>query len=333
MDHLKRQVTGKKDWKGQESGSMQAEIRAFLSSLESQPCYSISTRLSYANDLARFLAYLQGTQNRSPVISDIQPKSIASFLASEKLVGKKPNTLLRRKAAIRLFYIYLSNNGYLSSQNKDDGWLAEVPVNRNTSTADLQYLPLDQVHLLLKTIEGGQRSIARRDSAILALLLHTGLSVSKLISLDMADVNLSTGKIRMETDQGEARWYSLDASALYIDRYLKEGRPDLNPYPGETALFISQIGSRLTRQGVWQILKRWGTLSQASASITPRAIRHTAALQLARKGLPLAHIQALLGHSNLQSTLALLHRLEAVIPNQPEIISSTPEGEREQTHG
>jgi integrase/recombinase XerD len=333
MVHLKRQVTGKEDWKGQESGSMQAEIQAFLSSLESQPCYSMSTRLSYANDLARFLAYLQGTQNRPPEISDIQPKSIASFLSSEKLEGKKPNTLLRRKAAIRLFKIYLSNTGDLSSKYMDDGELAEVIVNRNTSTTNLQYLPLDQVHLLMKTIEGGQRPVARRDSAILALLLHTGLSVSKLISLDMADVNLSTGKICMENGQGEAHWYSLDASARYIDRYLKEGRPDLNPYPGETALFISQIGSRLTRQGVWQILKHWGTLSQASSPITPRAIRHTAALQLSRKGLPLAHIQALLGHSNLQSTLALLRRLEAVIPNRPVTIHSTPEGEREQTHG
>jgi integrase/recombinase XerD len=130
-------------------------------------------------------------------------------------------------------------------------------------------------------------------------------------------------------DQGDAQWFHMDSSARTIDLYLKEGRPDLNPYPGETALFISQIGSRLTRQGVWQILKRWGTLSQISTEITPRLIRHTAVLQLVRSGVSLAQIQLLLGHSNPQSTLALLHRLKAVVPNQSERYNSTSQVERE----
>ncbi len=293
----------------------------------------MSTRISYANDLTRFLEYLQETQNRSPEISDIQPQSIRSFLESEKREGKKPNTLLRRKAAIRLFKIYLSNNGYLTSQLAEDKMPDEIPANRNTLSPNLQYLTLSQIHVLMQTIEREHKPIARRDSAILALLLHTGLSVSKLISLDLADVNLITGKFRMVIDQRETHWFRLDSSASYIHRYIKEGRPDLNPYPGETALFISQIGSRLTRQGVWQILKHWGTLSQVSAAITPRAIRHTAALQLARSGVPLAQIQLLMGHSNPQSTLALLHRLEAAVTNQSESNHSAPNVERELNNG
>lgn len=163
----------------------------------------------------------------------------------------------------------------------------------------------------MQTVEKGQRPIDRRDSAMLALILHTGLSVSKLISLDLTDVNLTTGKLRLSGRQRKTIWFPLGPSIMYIDQYIKIGRPDLNPFPGETALFISQIGSRLTRQGVWQVLRHWGVLSNISIPLTPRAVRHTAALQLHRSGMPLAQIQTLLGHSNPQSTLALLHRLES----------------------
>ncbi len=293
---------------------MQAEIRAFLASLESQPSYSPSTRLAYAGDLARFYQYLQATLNRAPDLSDIYPQSIASFLNSEKLNGKKPRTLLRRKAAIRLFKLFLLDNGYISAQVESGESRVQISIQSKISLTQIVYLNQDQIKTLLETIENGQKSIARRDSAILALLLHTGISVSKLISLDLTDVNLYTGKLRFFNDLGDIFWHPLGLSVQYIERYIKEARPDLNPYPGETALFISQIGSRLSRQGIWQILKHWGAMSRTSTPISPRIIRNTAALKLSQSGVPLPQIQALLGHSNPLSTQAFLRRLEAADP-------------------
>ncbi len=299
---------------------MQAEIRAFLASLASQPSYSAGTRQAYAADLTLFYKFLQESLKRSPVLSDICPQSIASYLNSEKLIGKKPSTLHRRTAAIRLFKIFLINQGYIETKLEADKWLAAAPLNK-TSPSHLEYLMPHQTQALIKTIENGQKSIARRDSAILALLLHTGLTVSKLISLDLTDVNLHNGKLHVESARGESFWHPLGPAARYVNRYINEGRPDLNPYPGENALFISQIGSRLSRQGVWQILKHWGTLTQVSMPVTPRVIQHTAALYLARSGLPVYQIQVLVGHSNPQSTQALLRRLEAADPNQ--LVSSS----------
>ncbi len=311
---------------------MQAEIRAFLASLDAQPSYSTSTRLAYANDLARFYHYLQRTLQRSPQLSDIDPQSIASFLDSEKLNGKRSATLLRRKAALRLFMAFLSKNGYPLSPLAIDGWLAGISFPSRPQAA-LPYLATEQVQNLMQTIEHEQRPIARRDSAILALLLHTGITVSKLISLDLTDVNLYTGNLHLSNAHGEPYWHPLDSAARYLDRYIKEGRPDLNPFPGETALFISQIGSRLTRQSVWQILRHWGTVTQASIPITPRLIRNTAALQLRRSGLPISRIQALLGHSNPLSTQALLHRLEAAGPEGLVSSSSAQSTGREVANG
>ena len=292
---------------------MQAEIRAFLASLESQPSYSISTRLAYGSDLTRFYDYLKDSLNHFPAPSDVHTQSIASFLENEQRSGKKLNTLLRRKAALRLFKIFLSENGYIYPQSEVDKVILKIPVQSMRPPSKLQFSSLGQIRNLLQTIDSGKKPIARRDSAILALLLDTGLPVRKLISLDLGDVNLTSKKLLLSNGQNEYDWFPLGSSVRYLVRYIKEGRPDLNPYLGETALFISQIGSRLTRQGIWQILNHWGVLSRASTPFSPRAIRHAAALQLARSGMPLGQIQLLLGHTNPLSTQALLHRLEKAV--------------------
>jgi integrase/recombinase XerD len=298
---------------------MQAEIRAFLASLESEPSYSISTRLAYGSDLTRFFDYLKRSLKHFPAPSDVHTQSIASFLENEQRSGKKVNTLLRRKAALRLFIIFLSKNGYITPQSEDDNPIPKKPVQSKLSASTLQFSALVQIRNLLQTIDSSKKPIARRDSAIMALLLDTGLPVRKLISLDLGDVDLSSEKLLLSNGQNEYDWFPLGPSVRYLVRYIKEGRPDLNPYPGETALFISQIGSRLTRQGIWQTLKHWGVLSRASTPISPRAIRHAAILQLAHSGMPLAQIQLLLGHTNQLSTLALLHRLEKAGPLKSDI--------------
>ena len=289
---------------------MQAEIRAFLASLESQPSYSISTRLAYGSDLTRFFEYLKSSLNHVPAASDIHSQSIASFLENEERSGKKFNTLLRRKATLRSFNNYLSKNGYIPPRFKVDQLIPQTPARSTLPVSALHFSALGEIRNLLQTIDSANKPIARRDSAILALLIDTGLPVRKLISLDLGDVNLSDEKLLLSDDQNENDWFPLGSSVRYLVRYLQEGRPDLNPYLGETALFISQIGSRLTRQGIWQILNHWGVLSRASTPFSPRAIRHAAALQLAHSGVPLAKIQLLLGHTNPLSTLALLRRLE-----------------------
>ncbi|HUV26235.1 MAG TPA: tyrosine-type recombinase/integrase, partial [Anaerolineales bacterium] len=80
--------------------------------------------------------------------------------------------------------------------------------------------------------------------------------------------------------------------------------------PGEPALFISQMDGRLSRQGVWQILKYWGQQVNPPLSLSPRIVRHSAALRMKMAGLSNADIQMRLGHRNPLSTQALMRRLE-----------------------
>jgi integrase/recombinase XerD len=104
-----------------------------------------------------------------------------------------------------------------------------------------------------------------------------------------------------------------------MERYLLEGRPELNHRADEKALFISQMDGRMSRQGIWQVLRHWGGMVKPPILLSPRLVRHTAALRMAQTGRTIAEIQSLLGHRNPLSTRALLRRLETACGERPEL--------------
>ena len=148
------------------------------------------------------------------------------------------------------------------------------------------------------------------------LLLETGLSVRDLTELDMTDLDLRAGRFHVNLVGKGDLWLALGEAKRAIEEYIQEGRPDLLHHPGEPALFISQMDGRLSRQGVWQILNHWGQLANPPISLSPRVVRHTAALRMRKAGLSNTEIQIRLGHRNPLSTRALIRRLEAACPDQ-----------------
>jgi integrase/recombinase XerD len=162
-----------------------------------------------------------------------------------------------------------------------------------------------------------RRSPASRDHAIFALLLETGLSVSALISLNLSDVDMRRGKIHLRLSDDEDCWLSLGDASKPLETYLREGRPEFHRVSGEPALFISQVGTRITRQGIWQILGYWGKQAGLPYILSPRLIRHTAVWRMTSSGRTIEQIQALIGHRNPLSTRALLYRLKRASLDQP----------------
>lgn len=292
---------------------MESYINAFLESLDAEPGYSESTKMAYGSDLRVFLNYLNESLDRPPKLDDLHTQRVALFLESERDNGRRYSTLVRRLATLRRFITYLQEEDVLHKSTLDSNHeligeaIANVAPTRSPST-----LSATQVNRLWATIETSQRLRARRDQAILTLLLETGLSVGTLVSLNLSDLDLRNDLLRLTTDNGSEAWLPLDTAIEPLRRYLDEGRRDLNPQPEESALFISQMGGRISRQGIWQILRYWGKLVEPPIDLSPRVVRHTAALRMARRGRPLDEIQTLLGHSNPLSTQALLRRLEEV---------------------
>lgn len=290
---------------------MEVHVDAFLARLESKPAYSKSTRLAYASDLHGYINFLQNTLNRPPTVVDISTWQVANYLEAEINAGRRYSTLIRRMATLRQFVRHLIQHGVLSEDvlAKDphliNRVIAQVPQNNSP-----KLLSESQISRLERTFEASKRHRARRDQAILTLLLETGLSVGDLVNLDLSDLDLRAGRLHIIRTQCNDKWLPLGKATEIVDRYLREGRPELNPQPNEPALFVSQLGGRMSRQGIWQILNHWGKLMDPPIKLSPRKVRHTAALRMAHAGRSLEEIQTLLGHSNPLSTQALLRRID-----------------------
>lgn len=293
---------------------MEQHITAFLASLDSSPAYSSSTRMAYASDMRIFLNYLQKKLGRPPQLSDLQAEHVADFLSYEHQAGRRKSTLMRRRATIRRFVDFLRQQGELPENAIDlDAQLIDQAIYEISATPACSCLSDAQVKHLWSIIEKSNRPRGKRDQAILSLLLETGLSVGTLVALNLSNLDLANGKIQLSQNDGEEVWMPLGNSVQILERYIDEGRPELHHKPDEPALFISQLGRRISRQGVWQILRHWGRLLDPTITLSPRVIRHTAALQMTLNGRPINEIQTLLGHSNPLSTQALMRRLEASV--------------------
>lgn len=291
---------------------METEVNAFLSNLESDPAYSESTQLAYANDLRVFLLYLDTLENHIPELDDLNTTRVVNFLERERKLGRRRNTLIRRLATLTYFQDYLVNEGSLAGNQfaGTDGMIQRV-ISQMPENKSPKCLSEQQVQAVLAILESSDRPRALRDRAIFMLLLETGLSVASLTDLDMTDIDLASGRLHVHLAWAGDVWLGMSEAVSSVEQYIIEGRPNLLHKPGEPALFISQMDGRLSRQGVWQILKYWGLQAEPAIPLSPRLVRHTGALRMKNSGLSSRDIQQRLGHRNLLSTQALIRRLEA----------------------
>jgi integrase/recombinase XerD len=145
---------------------------------------------------------------------------------------------------------------------------------------------------------------ALRDRALLEVLYATGLRVTELVSLDVDDVNLASATVRVvrPKDRRE-RLVPVHQRAIEpLQDYLERGRVQLLRDPDETALFLNHRGRRLTRQGLWLIVKHYVREVGIIEDVTPHTLRHTFAAHLLGKKAELEYVQELLGHANISTT-------------------------------
>ena len=291
--------------------SLQLEklVDGFIQQLEQSTRYAANTRQAYTSDLRCFLEALENQLGRSATLADFQAEVLEAYFAGEARQGQSRNTLIRRKATLKKFHRYLGQSGYkLADFPLQELEAIEIPDRESgENPASIRPLTTEEINLLLKQMEDARLPRTRRDQALFLLVVELGLPVNRLVSLDLTDVDLQAGTLRPRADTTTR--VQLGTAAEYLARYLTEGRPDLNPNPEDPALFISQFGGRLSRQGVWQILEHWGQASGFVGLVSPRGLRYTAAARLLQAGRSLDEIHLLLGHSNPLSTQAFLRRL------------------------
>ena len=274
---------------------MREKVDAFLTHLVEQKGYSENTLAAYHNDLSQFLSFL------SRHVSDwdeVGQKLIIDYILYMKEKEYASSTVARKVAAIKSFFHHLVAVGAVATD----------PTTTLDSPKVKKRLPrtisVTEAERLLAEPARSSTPKALRDHALLELLYATGMRVTEAVSLDIGDVNLPSATVRVKhRKDGKERVLPLHARAQQtLERYIQKGRLPLARDPEEQALFLNHRGQRLTRQGLWLIIKAYAEKAEIDTEVTPHTLRHSFATHKLKEGAALHEIQKLLGHANITTT-------------------------------
>lgn len=281
---------------------MQEQIRQFLDFLAVEQGYSENTIAAYRNDLSQFARFL--TEMDAPIVpwAELKKDKIVNYILHLKEREYTSSTVARKVAAIKSFFHFLLAEGII----KDDptATLDSPKVNKRLPKA----LSHDLVNRLLAEAGKSSTPKGRRDKALLELLYATGMRVSELVLLNIDDVNLASANVRCFGKGSKERIIPIYDRAVHaLEEYLQKDRPRLLKNPNEKALFLNHRGKRLTRQGLWLIIKRYADEIGMGSEITPHTLRHSFATHMLSGGAGLREVQKLLGHANISTTQVYTH--------------------------
>lgn len=258
-----------------------------------------NTLVSYRLDLQTLADWLK-YHHRS--LLDADALDLQCFLAERLEAGYQASSSARLLSAIRRLFQYLCHE----KQRKDDpSALLSSPKLPHRLPKDLSET---QVERLLRA-PGNENPIELRDKAMLELLYATGLRVSELVGLNISDISLRQGVVRVIGKGNKERLIPLGEEAVHwIEQFIAYGRPWLINGQSSDVLFPSKRAQHMTRQTFWHRIKHYAPLAAIDGEkLSPHVLRHAFATHLLNHGADLRVVQMLLGHSDLSTTQIYTH--------------------------
>jgi integrase/recombinase XerC len=280
---------------------METYLAAFQRYLDIERQASPHTLRNYLSDLRQFAHFASARLGPATLLTPtrIDASLIRDFLSTLYQQGVGHTTLARKLASLRSFCHFLQQQGHVREN-----------VARHIQSPKIRrplpnVLPIDQVFALLDTEVTPATTLSLRDQALLELLYATGIRVSELVALDLHDVDLHSGTLRVQgKGRRERQVFFGKTAAQALQAYL-EVRPSTPPDP--TALFVNHRGARLSTRGVQLLLKKHCQRTGLPTRTSPHTMRHAFATHLLDNGADLRAIQELLGHQQLSTTQKYTH--------------------------
>ena len=273
-------------------------IIRYLDHLRTERNSSLHTVRGYEADLAQFHHYLVTTEGMHADPTATDPKRVRSYSAWLNRENYAPSTIARRLASLRSFYRFLRRGGVMEAD----------PVGGLRNPKQPKRLPkllsVETIIALLDSISGSN-AVEIRDRAILETLYGGGLRVGALEAIDLANVDIDSGMIRVRGKRKRERLCPVGPVACgWIDRYRSVRVPKTSAEP---ALFLNQRGTRLTSRSVGRLLEAHLLRVGLDLTASPHTLRHSFATHLLDRGADLRSVQDLLGHRSLTTTQIYTH--------------------------
>ncbi|HYB41689.1 MAG TPA: site-specific tyrosine recombinase XerD [Candidatus Methylomirabilis sp.] len=273
-------------------------VTEFLGTLQVERGASPNTLLAYRRDLKSFDEFMrrerQGLQRAGVA-------ELVRYLGWLRRRGLGSRSIARHLSAIRGLYRYLLETGAVA-RDPTEHMDSPRPARRLPRT-----LSMTDVVALLETPDSN-RPAGLRDRALLELLYASGLRASEALGLRVDDINLSAGYVVPTGKGSRQRLVPVGAQALrWLRLYLKTGRPALVRRADTGALFLNRYGRSLSRQALWDLLKKSARAAGIRAAVSPHTLRHSFASHLLERGADLRSVQAMLGHADISTTQIYTH--------------------------
>ena len=284
---------------------MKGDIESFLTHLTVEKGFSKNTIFAYRNDLYQLADFIEqeATKHGSTASwANFDRQGMISYLINLKERNYAAPTVARKVAATRSFFAFMVAEGHIREKPSQN--IESPKIGRSLPKP----ISISQVRRLLEQPGRLSTPEANRDTAILQLLYASGMRVSELVSLNVNDVDTAEGYVRCLGKGRKERLIPIHRQATAaVEKYLKESRPHLTHDPTKEALFLNARGERLTRQGLWQILKGYAKAAELDNEVTPHTLRHSFATHMLSGGADLRSVQELLGHANISTTQIYTH--------------------------
>ena len=290
---------------------MEKQIWDFLEELQQSKGYSRNTIEAYRNDLNQFMNF---ALNERPTLNGwarVDKPLVLAFIIHLKDRSYTPSSVARKVAVLKSFYHSLLEHKVIEAD--PTATVGSPKVEKRLP----QVLTVAEIERLLAAPQNHSTPKGFRDRAILEALFASGMRVSELTSLNVNDVNLQDKTLHCIGRGDKRRVIPIgDTAVLALENYLQRGRPAI-VHANEIALFVNPHGERLTRQGLWLVIKEYVKEAKITSPVTPYTLRHSFAVHQLNHGVDLANVQRLLGHASIATTQMYAKMVDAPADVEP----------------
>ncbi|NLT49837.1 MAG: site-specific tyrosine recombinase XerD [Ignavibacteria bacterium] len=275
-------------------------VREYISVLRLEKNLSENSVSAYKNDLNIFITFL--TDYGITDFSEVDNKALLEFFNRKEQSEKETTTNARCISALKGFFKFLENSSYIKKNPMDK---IEPPrIIRKPP----EVLAFSEIEKLLDQPDTEDK-LGLRDKAMLELFYSSGLRISELINIRVSDLFFEDEVIRVLGKGSKERIIPVGSDAIkWVTEYLVRSRPLLEKKSlSKNIVFLNRNGKKLSRMGIWKLLKGYSKNAGIEKDVHPHTLRHSFATHLVEGGADLRAVQEMLGHSDISTTQIYTH--------------------------